>query len=156
VIGDQTTMLVEPTFDHVFEHFGAHARRHRRRPVQSRIRVDFQQPRLEVFGQDEVGAVQLEAVLPDNHLVLVHQDGGGYALLHPRIDRVLEGVGVADVGQVPDEVVRVPHVVTRQRRVQRGVLVLALDRVVGQVDGLVQFPQVVSLGAESQVALSET
>lgn len=79
-------LAVHHHLDGVLLHLRAEPSCDRRGRVHGGARVDLDEPGLEVAAEDEVGAVQLEAVLPRVYVVLGHLHGVGDGPLHGRVD----------------------------------------------------------------------
>lgn len=75
--------------------------------------VDLDEPGLEVSPQDEVGSVELEAVLTGFYVVLGHPHGIGDCSLHRWVDDAAPGSPSAPLLQVLLEAGAGPHVMAR-------------------------------------------
>lgn len=75
--------------------------------------VDLDKPWLEVSPQDEVGSVELEAVLTGFYVVLGYPHGIGDSSFHRRVDDATPRSSSAPLLQVLLETSAGPHVMTR-------------------------------------------
>lgn len=75
--------------------------------------VDLDEPGLEVSPQDEVGSIELEAVLTGFYVVLGHPHGVGDSSFHGWIDDATPCSSSAPLLQVLLEAGAGPHVMTR-------------------------------------------
>ena len=76
-------------------------------------------------------------------------------LLHAGVDDVAPSLGLTRLSEIVDEGVVVPHVLLGQVGAALPVLVLGLNRVVAQVDALVEIIYLEGLGAKSEHSLCD-
>lgn len=132
------TAAVHGHLDGVLLHLCTQLGRDRCGRVHGGAGVDLDQPGPEVPSKDEVGPVELKAVLARLHVVLGHLHGVDDGLLHGRVDDTAPHGTTALALQVLLELGAGPHVVCGQQGAAAHVILqVLLDGVVAQVDGTV-------------------
>lgn len=129
---------VHHNLDGIFLHLGTELGRDGSGGVHGGAGVDLYEPGLEVSPQDEVGPIELEAVLTGFYVVLSHPHGIGDGFFHRWIDDGAPCCPSTPLLQVLLEAGAGPHVMAREQRAALLVILEApLNGVVAQVDGAV-------------------